>query len=261
MKYTVMKEKEFNIHEVLDVIDESVDDIIYSGRKHLHVKLMQFWSFLTSNPITKQTLGTLATDNQDFVNQVNKYFEGDKHPLEKNNILFELEKSIVNGGVFGYCFIGVMNTIRDKSQPEIDEIFSWANHRDYDDAFDSFETMVLNPFVRVLKWYLEDRETENSDEYFSITELEKLNNAIDELKDKIDSNYDYLNLGQDIIYDELEEIKEIAKRQKKKYVINLLIGSIISYVTSSEKFHLLMNTVKDFISSIGGKSSQIIEKI
>jgi len=256
-----MTEKEFDLDKIMEVSDGHIDDILYSGRRHLHTKLMQFWSFLNSNPITKHALQALEKDNQDFVDQIDNYFKNDRFPLLKNNILYKLEESIINGGVFGYCFLKNVTITSERTQPEIEEIFGWEKVSNYDEAFESFENMVLNPFYRVFKWYIEERQTDNSEDYFSVSELQKLNNKIDDLKDEISSMYNYLNLGQEIIFEELEEIKEIAKSQKKKYVIRIIIGSLLSYVTSSDQFHILMGKLKDFLSSIGGKSISIIENM
>jgi hypothetical protein len=224
--------RNLNIDELESKIQDYALDVEYIEKQHLKVKLTQFINFLESQPISNRILNRFFEDYQELYKKI---------PQENSQNWRKSKKELVNDiktpefqGALGYFLIRqTLNSPRLNNNSFFDLTHQWFESRgDFDQWKDDFNTFIFKPFVELLNWYISESQSYNSKDYFSKLEISEFNEKLTDLEEKITN----LGFGQEIIFDEIQELNELLKSLKKKNwseifkgkLMDLVIGKVIS---------------------------------
>ncbi len=232
--------RNLNIEELEDKIHDYASDVEYIEKQHLRIKLNQFLNFLESQPISQRLLQRIE---EDYITLKNKIpVENTQHLRKQKQELFDDIKTPDQQGAFGYFIINKAF----KSKANIDNIYlnltnQWFDHYGgFDQTKDDFNTFLFKPFVELLVWYISESQSYNAVDYFSKKEIEEFSEKLDELLHNI-------RLGQEIVFEELQDLKEQLKNLKRKNWSELLKGKLfdltVSKVISLETFAMIVKEI------------------
>lgn len=212
--------RNLNIEELEDKINDYASDVEYIEKQHLLIKLHQFLNFLESQPISKRILQRIEEDYKELKNKI---------PIENTSLWRKQKRELVNDiktpdqqGALGYFLI--FTTFKSEKVSNNAYIYlanNWFDSRgDYDQWKEDFNTFIFKPFIEILIWYVTESQSYNAEDFFSKKEVLEFSDKLDELLNDI-------RLGQEIIFDEIQDLKEQLKNQKKKNWGELLKGKLV----------------------------------
>lgn len=213
--------RNLNLDELLERISDLSSDVEYADTNFYHTKLLQFWNFLITEPISNRVLQRIENDNSEIGDAVFKAKRRDRELLQK---LTTPSKQ----GAFGYFILKKHFSSENLDfRSEYRLVDHWyKNRKSYDESKEDFNSNFFNPFIKLLEWYLQEGTSSDSSHYFSKKEVEHFEDKLDEIK-KIILN---LNDGQEIIFDEIEDLKEQLLNSKKKNWTEMFKGKFYDFV-------------------------------
>lgn len=236
--------RNLDLNEITDKISDYASDIKYSDREHLNIKIPQFLQFLDEQPISKRTTERIAED----FSELKKMLSIDRRTMrwqnEQKQILQTL-KTREYQGAFGYFEILNKNQSEKKYSNHFIELANeWYDPRgNYDKYHEFFNTYFFEPFIEILEWYFRESKIEQEKDYFSKEEIIKYENNFEAFETQLLK----LGFGQQIIFDEAEEIKELILGLNKKNWTELIKGKfenlIIDGIISLEMAETLIKTI------------------
>jgi len=121
-----------------------------------------------------------------------------------------------------------------------------------EDSKEVFNSNFLEPFIELIIWYLEESTSYNSKDYFSKNEVELFKEKLDEITEMLYSIKD----GQEIIFGEIEDLREQLLNAKKKNWTEMFKGKFYDFVFNKfiteemfdEVFNILTGQEKSAIS-------------
>jgi hypothetical protein len=234
--------RQLNIEELEDKIRDYASKTEYIDRLHLNIKLRQFLNFLESQPISQRLLQRIE---ENFAELKSKIPKGNTpiYDKQKREIINSIETP-EQQGAFGYFLINEINNsnIDDYDEDMYLELTRrWYDFRgDYDQTKEDFIKLLFKPFVELVFWYISESQSYNSNDYFSKKE-------ITEFSEKLDNLLDDIRLGQEVIFEEIQDLKEQLKNLKKKNWAELLKGKLfdltLTKVISIETFSMIIKTI------------------
>ena len=102
----------------------------------------------------------------------------------------------------------------------------YGPRKHYDESLDDFNSNFFNPFVKLVKWYLEESVSYNSNDYFSKKEVKLFEEKLDEIKNFLFTLQD----GQEVLFEEIEDLREQLLRSKKKNWMEMFKGKFYDFV-------------------------------
>lgn len=236
--------RNLNLDELTEKISEYSSDIRYSDREHLEIKITQFLNFLFEQPISKRTLERITEDFDVLKLKIKEILKTTgRHSAKKHiiDLLVTREKQ----GAFAFFEITKKFEIEKKyTNHFIDLSSEWYSPRgDYDNYQEYFNTYFFEPFIELIEWYLRESKIKQEIDYYSLEEISIFESKFNSLDDQIK----LLGLGQEIIFDETEEIKNLLNGLNKKNWIELIRGKftslIIEGIINTENAELLIKTL------------------
>jgi len=197
-------------------------------------------NFIDSQPISSRIVERIEED-YDFLKS--KLPTNETPRIER--YIRELRESIKTPdeqGALGYFLIRETlksDRLNENSYLELTR-FYFNCHGDYNKIKSDFNTLIFKPFVELLKWYIYDSQSRNSEDYFSKHEIDEFSVRLDKLRDEI-------RLGQEINFEEIQELKEQLKNLKKKnwgeFFKGKLFDMTMSQIISIETFRAIIKYV------------------
>ena len=142
------------------------------------------------------------------------------HKLE--TIFFE-QNTEEKRGIFCYYVIKKVKDSKNWTEPYDVLRRMIPTPSNYEESKRSFNELIFKPFTNLLIEMLEESRTDDLSNYFSKAEKEENEERIDDIYEKLEK----LNLGNEIIYEELQDLKEQLGILTKKNWIQLLKGKLI----------------------------------
>ena len=215
--------RSLTLDESIEKVYSNASEVEFSDKKFFLKKLNLFWNFLESQPRLKNVLEIIerdfATTFSDFPDLKSNYTAYYK----KAEKLFDQQTTNQNLGAYSYYFIRSIKDDENWSTPFEVTLRVFHGGTNYEDLKDRFIEIIFKPFISLLIEILEESKTDNLDDYFSKKEIKETEDRIDEIIEKLA----YLSMGQEIIYDELQDLKEQLNVLSKKNWIQLLKGKLI----------------------------------
>jgi len=241
--------RNLNLDELGDKIHEYALDLEYINRQHLRVKLNQFINFLNSQPISQRILQRIEEDYIELKNSIPQ--EGALHLSTLKSEFLKKIKTPDQQGAFG-CFliIQTFNTNRIQDNLYLEATSQWFSVRgDYDHWREVFNSFVFKPFIELLNWYISESRSYNSKDYFSKIE-------ITEFSEKLDTLLKDIRLGQEVLYEEIQDLKEQMKNMKKKNWGELLKGKLIDMVLGKV---ISIESFNEIVKYITGQDFKLLQ--
>lgn len=236
--------RNLDLDEITDKISDYASDIRYADRNHLDIKITQFFNFLYEQPISKRTLEWISEDFKDLNNNRIEVKKSQNRYKENKEIIASLSTREIQGA-FAYF------EIKDKFEIErkftncyIELANEWYNAGgNYDEWQEHFNSYFFEPFIELIEWYFRESKIKQETDYFSREEISQIENNFEILKSQITK----LEFGQEIIFNEADEIKDLISGLNKKNWTEIIKGKfndmILGKVISLETAELLMKTI------------------
>jgi len=233
--------RQLNIEELESEIHDQALKIEYVERQHLLIQLHQFFNFIESQPISQRILQRIEEDYAELKGKIPQ----PNTPIRYQQIqeLLSILKTPDQQGAFGYLLI--IQTFKSAERLHINDYLDltrqWYNTRgDYNQSKEDFNTLFFKPFIKLLLWYISESQSHNANDYFSKKE-------VDEFSLKLDNLLTDIRLGQEIIFEEIQDLKEQLKNLKKKNWGEVLKGKLfdltVSNVISVEMFSEIIKAI------------------
>jgi hypothetical protein len=222
-----------NLNEIEQKINSFATDIYYSDYHYSQDKITQFFNFLHEQPISKRILErideeykTLKNDIPNPVNLNPEYF------IIPDHRIVELVKSKLKNrqdqGAFGFFIIQKLFETEVKfDQHYLATPQDWYEEgkKDYNYSFKCLIEKFFKPFVELLEWYIYESKTKNENDYYSKNEIVNINSKLDEICQKQE-------FGNQILFNEIEELKELILFLNKKNWAEVVKGKFGDLVFS-----------------------------
>lgn len=108
---------------------------------------------------------------------------------------------------------------------------------------DIFNDMFFKPMMRLIRWYISDSQSSNSSDNFSKLEIAEMEEKMNLINEKLVN----LGYGQEIIFNEIQELKDLLPNLKKKNWSEILKGKlgdlIINEVVSVETVKMIYEVI------------------
>jgi len=236
--------RNLNLEEITDKIRDYSSDILYSDRNHLEIKITQFFNFLFEQPISKRTLERISED----FNEIKSQIEGNRSTINWNTTRTEVKGLLITRekqGAFAYFEIKKRFEVEKKYSNHYIELANlWYSPRgNYDQYQEYFNSYFFEPFIELIEWYFRESQIKQERDYFSREEISQLEENFSDLSNQITK----LEFGQEIIFNETDEIKELVSGLNKKNWTELIKGKfnnmILGKIISIETAELLIKTL------------------
>lgn len=244
--------RRLNTDELLDKFRDYATDIEYCDFKDSSTKIDHFLYFLWDQAISKRILERIYEDF-DSVKTLLKDCEILRPNHESINLI---KQELVNRelqGAFGFFCIDELykSTGRRHDIYYIDLGDLWYRAgRDYYRYQEKFNTHFFKPFTELFEWYMYESQTKKNADYFSMESQNLVLEELSEIKSMLMQN----GIGQNIIFEEIEEQAELIKFLDKKNWLQHLKGKVFGLVSGkileSEQAEKLINQLQEFVSNI-----------
>ena len=216
--------RNLNLDELTDKISDYSSDIEYSDKLNIDYKLNQFINFLLLQPISARILERISEDFSEIKIIIKEHKES-KNWNRDNSLVIDLLKTREIQGAFAYFEIFDMYTHEKKySNHYIQLSDNWYKHRgDFDKMQEYFIDRFFNPFKELIEWYVSESIVSCENDYYSREEIASLDEKFVMFEQKLKK----LGFGQEIIFNETDEIKELIKGLNKKNWTELIKGKLI----------------------------------
>jgi hypothetical protein len=245
--------RSLNIEELEEKIREYALSVEYEDHQHLRIKLSQFLNFLDSQPISKRLLERIQEDFSNLRDSIPEQNNQNWRKLRREFI--ESIKTPDQQGAVGYFLIdNVYRSQRIHDTAYVDLVYQWYESTvDYAEAKGDFNTFLFIPFVNLMYWYISESQSYNSADYFSKNEIGIFNEKLEDIKEEMTK----LGFGQEIIFDEIQELKELLMSLKKKNwteilrskLVDLAIGQVLNLETVKKVYELITGTDLKILNS------------
>lgn len=232
--------RNLNIEELEDKIHDYSLDVELCDKQNLLIKLNQFLNFLESQPISNRILQRIEEDYEELKNQI---------PLEnieswrkqKRELISSIKTPDQQGALGYFLIIRTFNSDKIYNNSYIILAHEWFDSiGDYDQWKEDFNTLLFNPFIKILNWYISESQSYNAKDYFSKKE-------ITEFSEKLDNLLNDIRLGQEVLFEDIQDLKEQLGNLKKKNWGELLKGKLfnltLSKLISPEAFSIINKVI------------------
>lgn len=212
--------RQLNSEELLTKINSYSSDINYSDFDKIDIKINQFFNFLNEQEISKRILERI---NEDFLSLKDKMSITKSHKFYQE-IKLELKTRELQGSFAYFSIIEKYNFDKKYSNHYIELAYDFydvgGNFREMKDAF---ITHFWEPFHEILVWYIYESETKTENDYFSKKTQEDLFEKLTEIETMLTK----MGFGQEIIFDEINDLRKLTKKLNKKNWSEIIKGKFI----------------------------------
>ncbi len=238
--------RQLNIHELESKTHDYFLDVEYAKHNDVKNKLTQLMNFLNSQDISKNVLDRIVEDYSELYQRI--------QPLN-DQVASRTKKEIIESlvtpdlqGAFGYFLIDKkFNEPNKVTSHYIDLPWKWYSRgHNYNEQQDGFNSYFLKPFKELFDWYLSESQIEKETDYFSHKGQEKVFEKLDKLEEMLMKQ----GFGQEIIFKEIEDLKNLTKKLNKKNwgevikgkFVDLALGGILTKEAAINAIEFLTGT-------------------
>lgn len=241
-----------NLNEIEQKINSFSSDIYYSDYQYSQDKITQFFHFLHEQSISKRILDRIENDFIDLRTDFPLSIHIKQGYITSPDIkVIELIKSKIktrqDQGAFGYFIIQKLfedDVKHTRHYLETPRIWYREGNGDYNNSFQCLIEKFFKPFVELLEWYIYESKAKDEKDYYSKNEIENINSKLDEILSK-------QQFASQIIFDEINELKELILFLNKKNwgevvkgkLGDLVVGEIFSAENASSLFKFITESM------------------
>lgn len=213
--------RQLNLNELLEKINDYKSKTQFEDRNQYQQILIQAWNFLQSQNKSKSVLDKIELEYKELNN---KLLDRNLKRQQKLELLVTHEIQ----GAFGYFEIKKLLLKQNLQRYAVFNLSdNWYGIRQsIDDSKEVFNSNFFEPFVDLVIWHLEESESFDSNDYFSKKEVEIFDKKLDEIKEILSTLQD----GQEIIFEEIEDLREQLLHSKKKNWVEMFKGKFYDFV-------------------------------
>lgn len=240
--------RQLNSIELKEKFEYYSHDIVHCEVDDLTIKLDQFIYFLNDQAISKRILSRIEEEFQSLKSELSVEWNQRPHKYHQN-ILGKLCSREIQGA-FGYFYITekYKADVRPRTH-YLDEVRNWYHGSgDYNAQKDRFKTYFFEPFVELFDWFLRESEAINPKDYFSENSRTDIIARINSLEESLLVRMD---AGNQIVFEEVEEVKELITFLNKKNWTELIKGKFVELALSELISKEMANSIVE--SMIGTK--------
>ena len=213
--------------------------------------LTQLIHFLLKQDISRRILERIEDDYEEIKSNL---------PSDSNRIENSEREKIIQSlltpdmqGAFAYFIMMAKFDEERKFTPHyIQSSRDWYDKgKDYYDYQANFNTYFLNPFKDLFLWYIYESKTNSASDFFSHESREVISEQLLEIKEMLKKQ----GYGQQIIFDEIEELRELTERINKKNWFEVIKGKFIDLAASGL---ISIETAKKIIKALTGSEMQLL---
>ncbi|CAG2533975.1 hypothetical protein MAR621_03664 [Maribacter dokdonensis] len=238
--------RELNTTELESKTHDYFLDVEYANPDDVKNKLTQLINFLCSQDISKNILDRITEDYLDLYQKLEPL--NDQSPERTKKDIIESLLTPDLQGAFGYFLIDKkFKEPRKFSAHYIDLSWKWySKGHNYSEQQDGFNSYFLKPFKELFDWYLSESQTEKEADYFSYKSQEKVFEKLEKLEELLTKQ----GFGQEIIFNEIEELKQLTKKLNKKNwgevikgkFVDLALGGVITKEAAIKAIEFITGT-------------------
>lgn len=204
--------RQLDTYELLEKFNDYSSDINYTDFQHIDIKVDQLFHFLDEQDISKRILERIS----DEFNDLKIFFKTEKYSRDYN-FYAQVKKQLntrEKQGSFAYFAMREKFGVDQKySNHYIELPDEWYDPTmDYNDAQKVFNTYFFEPFSEIIDWYIRESKTNNANDYFSYEAQEEISYKLVQIEEKLTK----LGLGQEVVFNEINDVKKLTKRLNKK---------------------------------------------
>lgn len=204
-----------------------------------------------SQDVSKRILERIEEDFQELREKLSPENIGHTR-RDTKNILESLFTPDLQGA-FGYFTILEKFKIERKSTPHYIELSrNWYNRgTDYHEYQEIFNANFLKPFSDLFNWYISESKTKSLYDFFSYESQDGISEQLNELREMLTEQ----GYGQQIIFDEIEELRELTNRLNKKNWFEIIKAKFIDLALSGV---ISIETAKKIIEILTGSEMNLL---
>jgi len=235
--------RQLTLNELEDKFRDYVSDVEYCEFSDVKDKLTQLINFLKHQDIANRILERIEDDYPELKAEL-KTINNNTKGSDNEKILRCLLTPDLQGA-FAYFTILSKFTDDKKHTPHyIGLSRDWYQKgNNYFEFQQNFNTYFLNPFKELFLWYIYESKSKEESDFFSYDGQAKMFKKLDELE-KMLTNQGY---GQEVIFNEIEDLKKLTKKLNKKNwgevikgkFVDMAIGGIINKKTAIKAIEFL----------------------
>lgn len=233
--------RQLDSYELREKFEIYSSDIKYCEVDDLTTKLTQFLNFLLDQEISKRILERIE---EDFLSLKKSFDVNDFNRSVKfyKNILEQITTRELQGAL-GYFYIFEKFKAEKKYRTHyLDGIRNWYSARDYIEHKEKFNTYFFEPFIELFEWFYRESKANSVLDYFSEETQNEILVRIDTLEKK-------LGVGQEVVFNEVHDLKKLIKKLNKKNWSETIKGKFIDLAINNV---ISFDTAKDIIETITG---------
>jgi hypothetical protein len=215
--------RQLNSEELLTKFNSYSSDINYSNFNNIDVKINQLFNFLNEQEISKRILERI---NEDFLSLKEKLSIEfiQKTPKFYKEIKLELKTRELQGA-FAYFNINEKYTFsKNHSNKYIDLVFEFYDvGGNFREMKDEFITYFWEPFHEIFDWYMYESDIKTENDYFSQKKQEDIFEKLNEMETMLTK----LGFGQEIVFNEMNDLRKLTKKLNKKNWSEIIKGKFI----------------------------------
>lgn len=244
--------RQLDLNELEKISEKYFKGVEYSETNEVKDKLTQLMNFLYTQDISKNILERIRNDHLELYNEVQPL--NDNSPEEHKKAIIEKLLMPADQGAFGYFLID--KKYREPRKYEghyIDLPWYWydVGYTQYEKR-ESFNNYFLNPFKELFDWYLYESQPKNNSDYFSKESQEKIFEKLDEIQQMLTKQ----GFGQEIIFNEIDDLKRLTNKLSQKNwreiikgkFLDLIIENLITIESAKAAFKILTGVELDLLS-------------
>lgn len=235
--------RQLTISEIDDKFNDHISTIEYADFRDVKNKLTQLINFLFSQDVSKRILKRIEEDFQGLREKLNP--ENIGHTRRDSESILDSLLTPDLQGAFGYFTILEKFKVERKSTPHYIELSrDWYNRgTNYNEYQEIFNANFVRPFSDLFNWYISESKTESSYDFFSYESQKGISEQLNDLREMLTEQ----GYGQQIIFDEIDELRDLTNRLNKKNwyeiikakFIDLALSGVISTETAKKIIEIL----------------------
>lgn len=235
--------RQLNSIELKEKFEDYSSDIQNCDVDELTIKVNQFIFFLRDQFISKRILERIEDDFKSLRNNltVDQFQRNGKYYRDILDQLFSRELQ----GAFGYFYIIEKFEINTKDRTHyLDDVRKWYGGKDYNEENKRFKSHFFIPFIELFEWFLRESETLEPKDYFSEETQQNIIERLDQLEESLGLRIEVAN---QVVFEEVEDLKELLTLLNKKNWIEVIKGKFIdlalAQVISKESANLIVESI------------------